>query len=140
MISVFSDGASGARRDCPGGYGWIVVKNNCVLAWGYGGSKCTTNNRMELEGAIQGLRAVMELQLVGTSKLELVCDSRYVLGIANGTSNPSKNVDLAQQIRDLAISTRVNRFRWVRGHGNDIWNNRCDLLAAFGKKEHSRRG
>jgi ribonuclease HI len=97
-----------------------------------GGDPSTTNNLMELEGAIQGLRYLRRHpEVVGT--ISLVSDSQYVLGLASGKSSPSKNVEKATELRNLAIELKVST-RWVRGHSGDHWNEVCDRLSRAGKE------
>jgi ribonuclease HI len=137
VISIYSDGSSGAGGGKPGGYGWIIVKDEQVLAWSYGGSPATTNNLMEMEGAIQGLEAVLELKLHETGEpLELVSDSQYTLGIASGAYTATKNLESASRLQDL--TARVGcRLRWVRGHNGETFNEKCDALAKQGKIENT---
>jgi ribonuclease HI len=60
--------------------------------------------------------------------VELVSDSEYCLGIASGQFDPTKNLELAAEIRRLVILTKA-RTRWVRGHSGEIFNEKCDELA-----------
>lgn len=96
----------------------------------------TTNNRMELAAAINGLRALRE-----SCEVELVTDSQYLKqGIteylarwkANDwrTSNRKsvQNQDLWRELDELA-SKHVVRWAWVAGHGDHEVQNRCDALA-----------
>lgn len=137
MISIYADGSSTGRADGAGGYGFVIVRGDTVLAWSYGGSPRTTNNLMEMEGAIQGLTTALDLDLIGRGEpIELVSDSQYALGIANGAYTPSKNLEKAAQLIDLAAKVRC-RFRWVRGHQGDIFNEHCDKLAKQGKLENT---
>lgn len=145
MISVYSDGSSTGRSDGPGGYGYVIVrkhhgsKNDEYIAWSYGGSPRTTNNLMEIEGAIQGLTALIELGLTQTSETcELVSDSQYTLGLASGSFSPSKNIERATCLKQLADASSV-RFRWVKGHKGEIYNEICDSLAKQGKIENTIR-
>lgn len=134
-ISVYSDGSSGGRSDEPGGYGWVVLREGHPVLAGYGGDPSTTNNLMELEGAIEGLRAVLNagLHLSGI-RVELVSDSQYVLGMAAGKFHPSKNIEKVAEIKELSRQLGVS-FRWVRGHSKEPWNERVDSLAKKGKLE-----
>lgn len=137
MISIYTDGSSSGGRDKPGGYGWAIVQNKQVMAWSYGGSPSTTNNLMEMEGAIQGLEAVLELGLhEGYGPLELVSDSQYTLGIASGGYSASTNLEEAKRLRELAQKAKC-RFRWVRGHQGEEHNELCDQLAKQGKLENT---
>lgn len=145
MISVYSDGSSTGRSDGPGGYGYVIVrkhqdpKDDEYIAWSYGGSPKTTNNLMEIEGAIQGLTALIELGLAETSETcELVSDSQYTLGLASGSFSPSKNIERATCLKRLADVSGV-RFRWVKGHKGEIYNEICDSLAKHGKIENTIR-
>ena len=107
------------------------------LAWGYGGSPATTNNLMEMEGATQGLLKALELKLVGAGEpVELVSDSQYTLGIASGGYSPSKNLEEANRLTELAKKVGC-RFRWVRGHTGEPFNEACDELASLGKRENT---
>lgn len=137
MISVYSDGSSTGRSNQPGGWAFIIVKNGNVLHSEYGGSSSTTNNIMELTGAIQGLKALINKGLLDDGEqAELVSDSQYVLGLASGDYSPKKNVGLATELRRLAMRTNV-ALRWVKGHSNDLHNEQCDVLAKKGKEENS---
>ncbi len=121
----------------PGPGGWA-----CILRYGSeerelsGSESQTTNNRMELTAAINGLRALHE-----ACEVELVTDSQYLKqGVteflarwkANGwrTSNRKsvQNQDLWRVLDGLAAQHLV-RWTWVAGHGDHDVQNRCDALA-----------
>jgi ribonuclease HI len=137
MVSIYSDGSSSGRVQGPGGYGWVIVRDEeKVLAWGYGGSPSSTNNLQEMEGAIQGLMAVAEQGIRGSEPIELVSDSQYVLGIASGKYQAQANLDTVARLREACKLVRP-RYRWVRGHTGNRFNEHCDLLAKQGKKENS---
>lgn len=135
MISVYADGSSSGRSDEPGGYGWVITINGHPRAAGYGGHASTTNNRMEMQGILAGLQAlkVSGLHLDGVP-IEVVSDSQYALGVASGRYSPTKNLDIADPLKALCRELRV-RFRWVRGHNKEPYNERCDSLAKMGKIE-----
>lgn len=102
-----------------------------------GGFRRTTNNRMELLGAIEGLRALKDRCAV-----KLHTDSQYVVNAiekgwaakwkANGWMRNKKdkaiNPDLWEQLLALCKQHKVE-FVWVRGHSGNIENERCDVLA-----------
>lgn len=134
MISVYSDGSSEGNSTGAIGYGWIIVNGDEILDTGHGGALVGTNNISELTGAIEGLKAFKNLGLGGP--VELVSDSQYVLGIANGSFKPLKNLDLAGKIKELCDELRVTT-RWVRGHNGDKYNTMCDKLAKHGKLQYS---
>lgn len=140
-VEVFTDGACSGN---PGPGGWGVV-----LRYGEhekelsGGEKSTTNNRMELTAAIEGLSALKE-----SCRVLLVTDSKYVAdGIEKGWAEswrkngwrkadkkPALNPDLWEQLLNLLEKHTVN-IKWVKGHAGHAENERCDKLAvAFYKK------
>lgn len=135
MISVYADGSSNGRSNSPGGFGWVVLKDGAPVFAGYGKSTSTTNNRMEAQGMLEGLRAVEAAGLyTGAELVELVSDSQWVLGCANGSMNATKNLDIIEPLKELTAKLRA-RTRWVRGHQGEVWNERCDSLANKGKRE-----
>lgn len=138
MLSVYADGASSAKGGRPGGWAYVVVRDEVhVLAAQYGSDPVTTNNIMELTAAIQGLETAYALLRAGKIRsdevVELVSDSQYVLGLAAGAYVPEKNLELAKRVRELTLLLKA-RTRWVKGHTGDVWNERCDSLAGRGKK------
>jgi ribonuclease HI len=120
----------------PGSGGWACIlrfANAKKEFWGY--DSRTTNNRMELMAAIQGL-----LALTKPCEVEITTDSEYVrrgitLRIArwksrqwwNG-SHPVRNVDLWIELDELAAAHRTT-WLWTKGHASHEDNNRCDWLA-----------
>lgn len=140
MISIFTDGSSSSKGGKPGGWGFVIVEwerdilRARPIFSGAGHNPDTTNNVMELTAAIRGLKAYEHLEPSKRDQLvELVSDSQYCLGLASGKFSPSTNLDLVVELRKAAL--RVNpRFRWVRGHDNDVWNEVADRLAKYGKK------
>lgn len=143
-VEIFTDGACLGN---PGPGGWAAL-----LRWSgkerllAGGEAETTNNRMELMGAIAALEA-----LTRVCEVQLVTDSRYVMqGIeqwlprwrANGwrtaDRKPVKNQDLWQR---LAAATEAHhiRWQWVRGHSGHAENERVDQ-AARSEAERYRDG
>lgn len=136
VFSVYCDGSSTGRADKPGGYGWVILKDGKPVHAGYGGSPKTTNNVMELTAAVKGLEALLASELYKGEAVEVVSDSQYTLGIADGTYSPQKNVELAQKLKELVEKTKA-KTRWVRGHSGQEWQERCDSLAKRGKNEVS---
>jgi ribonuclease HI len=134
MVSVFGDGSSSGGSSKPGGYGFVIVEKEEVLGWGCGGSPATTNTAMEIQALISGLEAVRHL---GISGVELVSDSQLALGIASQAYHPSANLELAYKLISLCNEMNVQRFRWVKGHSSNKWNNICDQLAGLGKEENT---
>jgi len=101
-----------------------------------GGSPATTNNRMEMQAAIEALRALPERCAV-----ELFTDSQYLRkgvcewlkgwkarGWKTAEKEPVKNQDLWQQL-DALVAGHSIRWRWLKGHAGHKFNERCDELA-----------
>ena len=134
---VFSDGGC-LNNPGPGGYGVVVLEGGrrTELSGGY---RLTTNNRMELTGAIVGLR-FLDGRLTGP--VTVCTDSRYVVdGISKGWAvrwrsrgwmrdgrNRAENIDLWSVLLDLCDALRPD-FVWVKGHAGHRENERCDFLA-----------
>ncbi|MEZ5385079.1 MAG: ribonuclease HI [Prosthecobacter sp.] len=133
-VVIHSDGGCHGN---PGPGGWAAV-----LAYGKhrrelkGGVPATTNNRMELQAAIEALRILKE-----PCEIDFHTDSQYVRnGIRewisgwkrNGwrTSNkqPVKNADLWREL-DAATARHTIHWHWVKGHAGHADNERCDELA-----------
>jgi ribonuclease HI len=134
-VTIYSDGACSGNPG-PGGYG-VILDYNGHRKEISGGYRRTTNNRMELMGAIAGLEALTE-----PCSVTLVTDSQYVVnGIEKGwaarwrargwmrnAKEKALNPDLWQRLLDLVAHHEV-RFRWIRGHAGHAENERCDALA-----------
>jgi ribonuclease HI len=100
------------------------------------GYRLTTNNRMELMAVIAALQALKKEGL----NLTIYSDSQYVVKavqegwlknwIATNFKGGKKNADLWMQYHELAKKHTV-RFVWVKGHGDNPFNNRCDELATM---------
>ena len=135
-FSVYADGSSGGNSTGACGWGWVILGDGKMLAYGRGGLPVGTNNLAELMGAREGLRTLFKLkeylESSPGSSTELVCDSQYVLGLANGSYSPTKNIPLAEHVRDMCRRHCV-ATRWVKGHSGDYTNEICDRLAKAGK-------
>lgn len=132
-VTIYTDGAC---RGNPGPGGWGVIL--CFAGHEKqlsGGETATTNNRMELRAALEGLRA-----LTKPCKVTLFTDSEYLkLGISewlptwkrrNWRRKGGKlaNVDLWMKL-DEEIGRHEINWRWVRGHAGHPMNERADRLA-----------
>jgi ribonuclease HI len=135
-VIIYSDGGC---RGNPGIGGWAFLAINSRTHNALercGGERDTTNNRMELMGAIMGLRA---LQRDGMRVL-VHSDSQYVVKAASlwipgwkargwkRKEGPLKNLDLLQQLDELIIK-HLTTWQWVRGHNGNAGNERVDVLA-----------
>ena len=133
-VEIFTDGAC---RGNPGPGGW-----GALLRWKgkerkiSGSEPHTTNNRMELQAAIEGLKALTQACTV-----DLYTDSQYLRqgmlswmqqwkkkGWRNSKKEPVKNADLWQALDALATEHEI-RWHWVKGHSGHPENEIADELA-----------
>ena len=133
-VTIYSDGACTGN---PGPGGWAAV-----LIYGEqrkeisGSAPATTNNRMEMQAAVEGLRA-----LKVPCKVQFYTDSKYLReGISSWVKSwkmrgwktqqkqPVKNEDLWRAL-DAEASRHEITWHWLKGHAGHKHNERCDLLA-----------
>jgi ribonuclease HI len=120
----------------PGGWG-VVLEYNGRKKKLSGGEPMTTNNRMELQAAIEALKALKE-----PCEVHFHTDSQYVKnGITNwiqswkrngwktSTKQPVKNDDLWKVLDELVLKHRMH-WHWVKGHAGNAGNEKCDELAS----------
>jgi ribonuclease HI len=101
-----------------------------------GGQLETTNNRMEMQAAIEALLAVKKVDcpilVLSDSKYLIGCCTKWMTGWkANGwkrKGDPLKNLDLLRLLDEL-LATRKVRFQWVAGHAGHAGNEHVDALA-----------
>jgi ribonuclease HI len=125
--TVYADGSC-IGNPGPGGWGVIVIAPDGSRREFNGYSPATTNNKMELAAAIEGLRATEP-----GSHVLLRSDSQYLVNTMNLGWKRAKNHDLWKQI-DAERDARTVEFEWVRGHATDPLNHRADELAVMGAK------
>ena len=140
VVEIFTDGAC---KGNPGVGGWgalLQIKGKDLELCG--GEIHTTNNRMELTGAIRALEALKR-----PCRVKLHTDSKYVQqGISEWIHNwkqrgwktaakkPVINEDLWRTLDDLAAKHQV-QWVWVKGHAGHNGNERADVLANRGVEE-----
>jgi ribonuclease HI len=138
-VSIWTDGACSGNPG-PGGWGAVLTydgheKELC------GGEALTTNNRMELMGAISALEALSR-----PCDVDLHTDSQYLRGGVTGwmknwkrngwrtaDKKPVKNEDLWRRL-DEATTRHDIAWKWVKGHAGDAMNERADELARRGMR------
>lgn len=143
-VTIYTDGACKGNPG-PGGWGAILFygdkkKEIC------GGEPATTNNRMELMGAISALELLNR-----PCKVELHTDSQYVMkgiqewikgwkarGWKTADKSPVKNDDLWKRL-DAARARHDVDWRWVKGHAGHPLNERADALANEGLRQANPR-
>ena len=141
-IDIFTDGAC---RGNPGPGGWgVILRSGSHEKELFGGEQSTTNNRMELRAAIEGLAALKR-----PSRVTVTTDSQYVRqGITQwiegwkrnrwrtSAKKPVKNQDLWQLLDELTCRHEVT-WEWVKGHSGHPDNELADVLANRGIDELS---
>ncbi len=134
-VTIYTDGAASGNPG-PGGYGVVLLYNSHRRELS-GGFRLTTNNRMELLAVIVALE-----ELKKPCEAVVYSDSEYVVNAVNkrwvynwkskgwrkADRKPALNVDLWERLLPLLEKHKVE-FRWVRGHNNNVENERCDVLA-----------
>jgi ribonuclease HI len=130
-ISIYTDGAAQGNPG-RGGYGIVMLSGSHrkELSEGF---RLTTNNRMELLSVIVALETIKKEGCYVT----VYSDSKYVVDavekgwvfnwVKKGFSG-KKNEDLWRRFLKIYPKHKV-RFVWVKGHADNVENNRCDLLA-----------
>lgn len=140
-VTVYTDGGS-LGNPGPGGYGAVIMYEGKIIELS-GGFRLTTNNRMELTGAIVALQNLP----VKEKPVTLYTDSSYVVnGITKGWAKkwrannwiksdkkPAINPDLWGVLLDLVEVLDIT-FMWVKGHAGNEYNERCDRLAVASAK------
>jgi len=133
-VQLITDGSC-LGNPGPGGWAYILRygehQRECS-----GGEARTTNNRMELMAAIEGLNAIKE-----PCQVTIVTDSQYVKngiqswmkgwkknGWKTASKKPVQNQDLWQEL-DEAVARHKTAWEWTKGHASHEDNNRCDELA-----------
>ncbi len=131
-LIIYTDGSSRGNPG-PGGYGVIMLwgNNRKEISQGY---RRTTNNRMELMGVIVALESLKTNDIPVT----IYTDSKYIVDtvqkrwldnwIKTDFKGGKKNKDLWTRYYKLSRSLKVT-FVWVKGHADNVHNNRCDVLA-----------
>lgn len=137
QVEMYTDGACSGNPG-PGGWG-VLLRWNGVERELCGGEEETTNNRMELAAAINGL-----LSLKRPVKVAIYTDSTYVKdgitkwifnwkknGWKTAAKKPVKNADLWQEL-EKALARHEVEWHWVKGHAGHEENERADALAREG--------
>lgn len=138
---LYTDGACSGN---PGPGGWAYILRDAESGEereASGAERETTNNRMELTAAIEGLGAIEQ-----SSEVDLYSDSKYVLnglkdwirswkarGWRTASKQPVKNRELWERLDELA-SRHTIRFHWVRGHEGHPENERADQMAVAARE------
>ena len=140
-VKIYTDGACSGNPG-PGGYGAILIYNDVEKEIS-GGELNTTNNKMEMMGVIKALEILKE-----KCDVEVYSDSAYVVNSINqkwvyswkknnwvkSNKSKAKNIDLWERMLEL-ISYHNVRFIKIKGHADNKYNNRCDVLAVEAREK-----
>ncbi len=139
-LQIFCDGAC-SKNPGPGGWAAVLLRDKIVISSVAGYENHTTNNRMELIGAIEGIAEASKI----VSEMTVITDSIYVKdGItkwifswkkSNWKNGTVKNIDLWEKLSSLTIRYKV-KWEWVKGHSGDKHNEMVDSLAREQIKLH----
>ena len=132
-MEIYTDGACSGNPG-PGGWAAIVIDGEDVNQL-TGGEKHTTNNRMELTAAIEGLKSLDE-----PNSVKLYTDSSYVSrafndGWIQNSKKPVKNKELWQAL-DAQNDRHDVEWIWVKGHADNELNNLADALAVDAMEQY----
>lgn len=144
-VTVYTDGACSGNPG-PGGWGAILFYGEHRKEIS-GGEPATTNNRMELLAVIESLGRLKE-----PCSVKVYSDSAYLVncfqqgwlknwrrnGWKNSKGQPVENQDLWKRLVELMEKHKVEYIK-VKGHSDNVWNNRCDELARAAIKQMASR-
>ncbi len=133
---VFSDGSCEGNPG-PGGWGFVWVENDEVVAEQSGTDPATTNNRMELRALIEAYKTLPE-----DARLTVHTDSQLCVKTINEWAagweqrgwrrkkGPIANLELVQELWDLANAHPDVTLQWIKAHDGSRWNEYADALAS----------
>jgi ribonuclease HI len=140
-IRIYTDGSAKGNPG-PGGYGIVLLSNEGHRKEVAKGYRKTTNNRMELLSVIVALEMLkarpMDVVVYSDSKYVVdAVEKKWVFNWEKKYFNKKKNVDLWKRFLIVYRQHKV-KFTWVKGHANNVENERCDKLAvaAAEAKQH----
>jgi ribonuclease HI len=142
QVTIYTDGACDPNPGGPGGYGVVLISGNTRQELS-GGFRSTTNNRMEVFAAIQGLESLQT-----PCRVMLYSDSKYLVNAMSrgwvqrwkahdwwrSETARAANVDLWERLLNQCEKHQV-KFAWVRGHAGNRDNERCDQLSYSASKQ-----
>lgn len=125
-IDIYTDGACRGNQYKAniGGYG-IILKYGDYIKEFKQAFKNVTNNQMELLAVIEALKLLTRFDI----PLKIYSDSQYVVNTMNMGWSRNANQELWSQLDNLLSRFTQVEFIKVKGHSNDLYNNKCDKLA-----------
>ncbi len=134
---VFTDGFCEPNPGS-GGWGAVRVVNGTILAEGSGLEEQTTNNRMELKALIEGYKMLQRDEAIDVFTDSQLCVNTITKWAASWKKKgwtrgkkrePVKNLDLVEELYELAQLHPQAKLEWIRGHAGLRWNEYADALS-----------
>jgi len=135
-LDVFTDGGCSGNPG-PGGWAFVIIKDENLISQSSGGNPHTTNNIMELTAVINSIKACSFLE---PESITISTDSQYVKngitdwivkwkknGWKTAGKDPVKNQELWQELDELNSKYSI-QWTWVKGHAGIKYNEMCDSL------------
>ena len=143
-IEIYTDGACSyfSENNRPGGWGFLIVKNNNIIYKNCGEEEQTTNNRMEIIAILKSIEYCIENNL---DNVIIYSDSDYCINTMKTwlynwlkkdkwKNRQVPNQDLWEYF--LSIKDKIQiEYRWVRGHNGNKYNEMADKLATSFRKK-----
>jgi ribonuclease HI len=138
LIEIYTDGGCSGNPG-PGGWAYVIIRDEVLISEKWGAEMQTTNNRMELQAVISALEFLSK-EDIGDEKISIYTDSQYVQkgitlwladwekrGWKTSDKKPVKSKELWQRLEALARHFHIN-WVWIKGHAGNKYNERCDGL------------
>lgn len=150
-FDIYTDGAvsKNGQADAPGGWAFIVTKDETFVTQDSGHIDGTTNQRMELTAAIKAIDFISKhIEIAGFNEINIYSDSSYLIqckqaqwynnwranGWRNSKRQPVANQDLWEQLIPYFDNPNINWIK-VKGHQDNKYNNLADSLAVAAKEQ-----
>jgi ribonuclease HI len=132
---VFTDGSCD-NNPGPGGWGFVWVEDDRILAERFGDTASTTNNRMELQALIEAYKLLPDeaaVTIYSDSQLCVRTVNEWAAGWKKRgwkrKTGPIKNLELVRELYALAGERTNVKLEWIRAHDGSKWNEYADALA-----------
>ena len=131
-LNLYTDGSC-IGNPGPGGWGFVFLENGKIFKKDSGGEAETTNNRMEIQAVIEGLKYILTDLEFEDAELKIYSDSRLLISTMNENWKRKKNLDLWNILDLLLIDLRKKTFKiswhWVKAHNGNLYNEMVDKIA-----------
>ncbi|MFT7184174.1 MAG: ribonuclease HI [Oceanicoccus sp.] len=132
-VNLYTDGSC-LGNPGPGGWAFLIEVGKKSYR-GSDGAPHSTNNRMELQAVIEGIKEIELLKLKG--EITVFSDSSWVVKTMTDNWKRKKNLDLWEELMPLLPGKTVN-WQWVRGHSGHRQNEDCDVRALKAAHDYKR--